>query len=39
MINSYKIAVEEPEGMKPFGRFRYIWKDNTKMQIRYEGRN
>jgi hypothetical protein len=32
MINTtYKIAVGKPEGMKPFGRFRYIWEKNIKM--------
>jgi hypothetical protein len=34
MRNLYKIAVGET-----FGRFRYIWEDNTKMQLGYEGGN
>jgi hypothetical protein len=39
MRNSYKLAVGEPERMKPFVRFRYIWEDSIKMEIEYEGRN
>lgn len=39
MRNSYKIVVGEPERTKYFGRFRFIWEDNTNMQIGYEGGN
>jgi hypothetical protein len=38
--NAYKILVGIPEGKRPLGRFRPVWEDNIRIdirEIRYEG--
>jgi hypothetical protein len=37
MKNMYKILVEKPQGKRPFGRPRYGWEDNIRMDIREIG--
>jgi hypothetical protein len=40
MRNAYNILVGKPEGMRPLGRPRRRWKDNSKIdlrEIRWEG--
>jgi hypothetical protein len=42
MSNAYNIFVENREGNRPLGRYRRIWKDNIKMDVRevwWEGVN
>jgi hypothetical protein len=29
----YRVLVRKPEGKRPFGRPRYRWEDNIKMDI------
>jgi hypothetical protein len=38
MRNAYKILVRKPEGNRPVGRSRCIWKDNIKTDVREIGR-
>jgi len=36
----YRVLVRKPEGKRPLGRHRRIWKDNIKMdlqEVHYEG--
>jgi hypothetical protein len=33
MRNEYKVLVGKPEGTRPFGRPRYRWEDNIKMDL------
>jgi hypothetical protein len=35
--NAYRILVGKPEGMRPLGRPRSRWVDNTKMDLREIG--
>jgi len=34
MRNAFKIMVGKPEGRRPFGRPRYRWEDNIRMDLR-----
>jgi hypothetical protein len=38
MGNAYKILIGKPEGKRPLGRQRRIWKDNTRMDLTETGR-
>jgi hypothetical protein len=31
--SAYRVLVGKPEGKRPLGRPRYIWKDNSKMDL------
>jgi len=33
-INEYNILVEKPEGKRPLGRYRRIWEDNIRTDLR-----
>jgi hypothetical protein len=33
----YKVLVAKPEGKRPFGRPRYIWEDEIRMDLRETG--
>jgi hypothetical protein len=35
--NAYRILVGKPEGKRPLGRPRHMWKDNIKMDLREMG--
>jgi len=37
MRNAYKILVGKPEGKRPLGRPRHIWKNNIRIYIRETG--
>jgi hypothetical protein len=34
-----RFLVGRPEGKRPLGRFRHMWKDNIKMDFRIDGAN
>jgi hypothetical protein len=34
---AYRVLVGQPEGRRPFGRLRYRWEDNIKMDLRGVG--
>jgi hypothetical protein len=35
--NAYRIFMGKPEGKRPLGRPSRRWKDNIKMDLRYDG--
>jgi hypothetical protein len=35
--DAYRILVGRPEGRRPFGRPRYRWEDNIKMDLQEVG--
>jgi hypothetical protein len=37
MRDVYRFLVEKPEGKRPFGRPRYRWEDNIKMDLQEVG--
>jgi hypothetical protein len=37
MMNAYMILVEKPEGKSPLGRPSRRWKDNFKIDLRFNG--
>jgi hypothetical protein len=34
---AYRVLVEKPEGMRPFGKLRHRWEDNIKMDLQEVG--
>jgi hypothetical protein len=36
MRNTYKVLAGKSEGKRPFGRPRYTWEDNIRMEILWE---
>jgi hypothetical protein len=37
MRNAYRILVGKPEGMRPFGRPRHEWEDESRIDLREVG--
>jgi hypothetical protein len=37
--NAYRALVGKPEGKRPLGRYRFIWEDNIKADLREIGWN
>jgi hypothetical protein len=35
MRNAYTVLVGKPKGMRPLGRPKFRWDDNTKMDFKY----